>query len=180
MGIIATFRNIVWALFSIVIGYGFLAVFLPRKLLSLSLQLFSVNIGPARYCGLIFMITGSVINLKCYWDLIFTGKGTMDPLIPTEKLVASGFYQFIRNPVYAGLFLILFGEAIFFMSTVLLGYSLLWLLVLNLIVVFIEEPSLKRRFGKSYDEYHKFVPRWIPRLKSYCEDDQVRIRDPRL
>jgi len=178
MGIIATIRNITWALFSIVIGYGFLAVFLPRKLLSLNLQLFSVNIGPARYCGLIFMITGSVINLKCYWDLIFIGKGTMDPLMPTEKLVARGFYQFIRNPVYAGLFLILFGEAMLFMSTVLLGYSLLWLLVLNLIVVFIEEPSLKRRFGKSYDEYHKFVPRWIPRLKSYREDDQVRIRDP--
>ena len=101
MGIIATIRNITWALFSIVIGYGFLAVFLPRKLLSLNLQLFSVNIGPARYCGLIFMITGSVINLKCYWDLIFIGKGTMDPLMPTEKLVARGFYQFIRNPVYA-------------------------------------------------------------------------------
>ena len=66
MGKIETFRNIIWTLFNIVIGYGFLAVFLPRKLLSLNLQLFSVNIGVARYCGLIFMITGLVINLKCY------------------------------------------------------------------------------------------------------------------
>ena len=170
MGIIATFRNIIWTLFNIVIGYGFLAVFLPRRLLPLNLQLFSVNIGAARYCGLIFMITGLVINLKCYWDLIFIGKGTMDPLMPTEKIVARGFYQFMRNPVYVGLFLILFGEAVLFMSAVLLVYSLLCLLVLNLIVVFIEEPSLKRRFGDSYDEYLKSVPRWIPRLTAFRED----------
>jgi len=39
-----------------------------------------------------------------------------------------------------------------FKSTVLLIYSLLWLLVLNLIVVFIEEPRLRRRFGESYDK----------------------------
>ena len=77
----------------------------------------------------------------------------------------------MRNPVYVGLFLILFGEALLFKSTVLLVYSLLWLLVLNLIVVFIEEPSLRRRFGESYDEYLKSVPRWIPRLTSYREDN---------
>ena len=170
MGIIDTFRNIIWTLFAIVIGYGFLAVFLPRKLLSLNLQLFSVDIGSIKYCGLILIITGAVINLKCYWDLIFSGKGTPDPLISTEKLVVRGFYQFIRNPIYVGLFLILFGETILFMSTVLLGYSLLCLLVLNLIVVLIEEPRLRKKFGGSYDDYLKSVPRWVPRLTSHRED----------
>ncbi len=170
MGLIEIFRNIIWTLFVICIAYGLFAVLIPLRLLSLDFQLVAVDIGSVRYCGLIFMITGSVINLKCYWDLIFTGKGTMDPLMPTEKLVARGFYQFIRNPVYVGLFLILFGEAILFRSTVLLGYSLLWLLALNLIVVFIEEPSLRRKFGESYDEYLKSVPRWIPRLTSHREN----------
>ena len=84
--------------------------------------------------------------------------------MPTIKLVVRGLYQFMRNPIYVGLYLILFGEAILFMSAVLSVYSLLWLLALNLIVVFIEEPSLRRRFGDSYDEYIESVPRWIPRL----------------
>lgn len=167
------FFHIIWTLFNICIAYGLFAVFLPLKLLSLNWQLFSVNIGAARYGGLIFIIIGTVINLKCYWDLIFTGKGTPDPLMPTEKLVARGFYQFVRNPVYVGLFLILIGEALLFMSTVLLVYSLLWLLVLNLIVVFIEEPSLRRRFGESYDEYLGSVPRWTPRLTPYRENDSM-------
>jgi len=168
---IETFRNIIWTLLEIVIAYGLFAVFIPRELLSLNLQLFPVNIGSVRYCGLISMIIGTVINLKCYWDLIFSGKGTPDPLIPTGKLVSRGLYQFMRNPVYVGLFLILFGEAVLFMSAVLLIYSLLWLLVLNLIVVFIEEPSLKRRFGDSYDDYLESVPRWIPRLKVFLDDN---------
>jgi hypothetical protein len=120
------FFHIIWTLFGICIAYGLFAVFLPLKLLSLNLQLFSVNIGSTRYGGLIFIIIGTVINLKCYWDLIFTGKGTPDPLMPTEKLVARGLYQF---------------------------------------VVFIEEPSLRRGFGESYDEYLGSVPRWIPRLR---------------
>jgi protein-S-isoprenylcysteine O-methyltransferase Ste14 len=167
MGIIETFRNIIYTLFALCIAYGFFAVFLPRKLLSLNLQLFSVDIGSLRYCGLVIIIIGAVINLKCYWDLIFSGQGTPDPLIPTVKIVVRGLYQFMRNPIYVGLYLILFGEAILFMSAALLVYSLLWLLALNLIVVF----SLRRRFGESYDEYHKSVPRWIPRLTSYRKDN---------
>lgn len=171
MGLFETFRNIIWTLIAICFAYWFIAVFIPRELLSLNWQLFSVNIGAARYCGLIFIFIGAVINLKCYWDLIFTGKGTPDPLIPTKELVAKGFYQFVRNPVYVGLFLILSGEAILFKSAVLMGYAMLWLLILNLIVLFIEERSLKRRFGESYEQYCKAVPRWIPRLTPYRADE---------
>jgi len=171
MGTTETLGNIIWTIFVLPIAYGLIAVFIPRELLSLNLKLFAVDILSFKYCGLIFIIIGAVINLKCYWDLIFSGKGTPDPLMPTVKLVVRGLYQFMRNPVYVGLFLILFGEAILFMSAVLLIYSLLWLLVLNLIVVFIEEPSLRRRFGDPYDEYVESVPRWIPRLTAFRDDN---------
>ena len=121
MEIIDIFRNVIWTLAVLPIAYGLFAVFIPRELLSLNLQLFAVDIGSIRYCGLILIITGAVINLKSYWDLIFSGKGTPDPLIPTVKLVVRGLYQIMRNPIYVGLFLILSGEAILFMSAVLLG-----------------------------------------------------------
>lgn len=152
------------------LAYGIFVVFLPSKLLALNMHLFSLNIGPIRYVGLIFIIVGAVINLKCYWDLIFSGRGTPDPLIPTSVLVAKGLYQFVRNPVYVGFFLILFGESILFVSSLLLFYSFLWFLLLSLIVRFIEEPSLRQRFGKSYDEYLVSVPRWIPNLSALKRD----------
>jgi len=33
-----------------------------------------------------------------------------------------------------------------------------------LFVKFYEEPTLKRQFGRRYEEYLMKVPRWIPRL----------------
>ena len=170
MQLIKTFRNIIYTLVELCIAYGFIAVFIPMKLLSSNLKLFAVDISPFNHFGLGFIAFGVIINLKCYWDLIFTGLGTPDPLIPTEKLVVRGVYKYIRNPIYVGLFLILLGESIFLSSMVLLGYSFLWFLILSLIVIFIEEPSCHRRFGESYNDYIKSVPRWIPNLSSFRKE----------
>jgi protein-S-isoprenylcysteine O-methyltransferase Ste14 len=173
---IETFGSILYTILGICFDYGIFAVLIPNGLLSLEMQLFAVDHGSLiysglRFCGLIIIIIGAIINLKCYWDLIFFGEGTAFPLMPTEKLVSKGLYQFMRNPVCVGFFLILLGEAILFLSAALLLYSLLWLLVLNLFVVFKEEPNLKRKFGESYEKYLESVPRWIPRLISYREDN---------
>ena len=34
----------------------------------------------------------------------------------------------------------------------------------HVMVVHIEEPELRKRFGESYAEYCRSVPRWLPRL----------------
>jgi len=31
-------------------------------------------------------------------------------------------------------------------------------------VVYLEEPELRERFGKQYEDYCRRVPRWLPRL----------------
>ncbi len=36
---------------------------------------------------------------------------------------------------------------------------------LHLFTVLVEEPQLRKRFGKPYEEYCQTVPRWIPRFK---------------
>jgi protein-S-isoprenylcysteine O-methyltransferase Ste14 len=33
----------------------------------------------------------------------------------------------------------------------------------DLAVVFLEEPDLRRKFGSSYEDYRRAVPRWLPR-----------------
>jgi protein-S-isoprenylcysteine O-methyltransferase Ste14 len=35
---------------------------------------------------------------------------------------------------------------------------------LHAIVVFVEEPGLEKRFGASYMEYKRLVPRWLPQF----------------
>ena len=46
----------------------------------------------------------------------------------------------------------------------MLAFSIAWLALAHLFVLLYEEPTLERRFGASYDDYRRRVPRWIPRF----------------
>jgi protein-S-isoprenylcysteine O-methyltransferase Ste14 len=38
------------------------------------------------------------------------------------------------------------------------------LTIAHLFVVLYEEPTLRRQYGESYEEYVRTVPRWVPKL----------------
>jgi protein-S-isoprenylcysteine O-methyltransferase Ste14 len=40
------------------------------------------------------------------------------------------------------------------------------LLTAHTFVVLYEEPTLRRQFGDSYEEYRRNVPRWIPKFRA--------------
>lgn len=113
------------------------------------------------YIGTIAFLNGFVIMLLCIISFAIKGRGTLSPVDPTKKLVISGLYYFSRNPMYVGVILILIGEAIFFQSANLLVYLLSVLVGFNIFVIHIEEPRLKKDFGKEYDLYCQKVRRWI-------------------
>jgi protein-S-isoprenylcysteine O-methyltransferase Ste14 len=118
--------------------------------------------GLIQLFGLIPMTIGATIYFRCAWDFTFTGKGTPAPIDPPKELVAKGLYQYVRNPMYVGVLLILLGEAWFFGSSSLLGYAAIVFVCFHLFVLLYEEPALKRRFGESYRRYCGTTPRWIP------------------
>lgn len=66
--------------------------------------------------------------------------------------------------MYVGVILILLGECIIFESVIIFCFALGAGLVVNLFVVFYEEPTLHRKSGAPYEEYCKAVHRWIPRI----------------
>jgi protein-S-isoprenylcysteine O-methyltransferase Ste14 len=37
-----------------------------------------------------------------------------------------------------------------------------------------EEPNLEKKFGDEYREYKRNVPRWIPRLKPYTPESDLK------
>jgi protein-S-isoprenylcysteine O-methyltransferase Ste14 len=92
------------------------------------------------------------------------GKGTPIPIEPPTRLVVTGFYRYVRNPMYVGAILIVFAEVIYFSSFWLALYGVgLWALLHACMILF-EEPQLKRRFGADYERYLSEVPRWVPRV----------------
>lgn len=77
-----------------------------------------------------------------------------------SKLVQEGPYRYSRNPMYLGVLMAVFGQAIAFESISIALYGLLLFLIFHLVVVLVEEPHLKG-CRPGYDEYRSQVRRWF-------------------
>ena len=141
---------------------GTVAVYIPWRLLASedSPQPASWGFGLP---GALLMLLGASIYLWCAWDFTFAGHGTPAPIDAPKVLVVRGLYRFARNPMYIGVGLTLIGEALLFRSTQLGWYALFVLVAFHLFIVLYEEPTLRRKFGATYQGYCASVPRWIPR-----------------
>lgn len=113
--------------------------------------------------GLVATFVGVTILIWCIADFARVGRGTLAPVDPPKELVVRGPYRYVRNPMYVGVALVLAGESALFHSTSLLIYAGVWFLIVNLFVMLYEEPTLRARFGESYEQYRRSVGRWIPR-----------------
>jgi protein-S-isoprenylcysteine O-methyltransferase Ste14 len=113
--------------------------------------------------GLILIALGAAIYLWCAQDFARVGRGTPSPTDPPRELIVRGLYRFVRNPMYIGVLSVLLGEAVLFHSWALLLYSVGFITFFHLFVVLYEEPTLRGKFGSSYERYLSTVSRWLPR-----------------
>lgn len=106
------------------------------------------------------------------------GNRTRGPYPNTRSLVIAGPYCYVRNPMAV------FSLFFYMVDRVLLGgapmrvfiYLVLVFGVLTLWFKYFEERHLKKRFGWTYEEYCRNVPRWIPRLTRYS--GPVFVKNP--
>jgi protein-S-isoprenylcysteine O-methyltransferase Ste14 len=121
------------------------------------------ELGPARYAGLVPVVVGLAIILRCFADFVRRGRGTPAIYNPPRELVVAGLYRHVRNPQYVGVVLVVVGEALLTGRVVLFAYAALLAVGYHLFVSYYEEPTLGRLFGESYARYRGAVPRWLPR-----------------
>ena len=95
------------------------------------------------------------------------GKGTLAPWDPTSRLVVVGPYRHVRNPMISGVLAVVLGEAALFGSVPLLLWFGAVFAVNAIYFPLVEEPGLRKRFGKDYEAYSAAVPRWVPRLRPW-------------
>ncbi len=112
--------------------------------------------------GGILVALGSIVIYKTVALFTSYGNGTPAPYDPPKKIVVSGLYRYVRNPMVIGVFFVLMGETVFFKSYLILGWGLFFMMANLIYVPFFEEPELLNRFGDTYSEYKKNVPRWFP------------------
>jgi len=115
--------------------------------------------------SMLLLVPGCLIML---WPVMqfFRARGTPVPFNPPPKLITTGLYAFVRNPMLLGLFLLMLGLGVLFGSLSLIFiFTPLFILLNVLYLKAIEEKEMEKKFGEEYLEYKKKVPMFIPRLK---------------
>jgi len=117
--------------------------------------------------GFILIIVGEFFRL---WGVSYAGSETRTTgNVGGTYLVVSGAYSFVRNPLYVGNMLMYLGVGI--MSMALFPYlqiiAILFFFFQYTVIIKEEEAFLQSKYGKSYENYCEAVPKLIPSLKSY-------------
>ena len=145
---------------------GMVTVLIPALLIISGRLMPFPQYGVSRLLGLPLMMVGGGSLLWCIWEFYTTGKGTLAALDPPKKLVVSGLYQYVRNPMYVAVITTLLGETIYFGSAAILLEAGLFAIIVNVYIACYEEPTLRKQFGEEYEKYTQKVRRWMPCFRS--------------
>ena len=122
--------------------------------------------------GIILIFLGEFMRL---WGVSYAGAATRTREAGAPELVSNGPFAYIRNPLYIGNILIYVG------AVVLSGTWFPYLAVIVFLFFYIqytfiishEEAKLEILFKKSYIEYKKSVPRFIPKFIPYINKSNI-------
>ena len=125
----------------------------------------------AQLAGLFLLALGLGLFASSLRRFATEGEGTLAPWDPPRRLVVRGPYRYVRNPMISGVVFVLFGEALLLLSRAHLMWALIFLAANFVYIPLLEETGLRHRFGDSYKEYCRHVPRLIPRLRPWEPGD---------
>lgn len=157
------FNKILISFFYILTFGFFLMIFLPWFFINLNnyLGLPIIAIPWLKPFGIILIFIDIANYLYCQKLFLFIGKRTPVVTENSHKLLNTGLYKYSRNPIYIGHLLMLLGIFFFFGHFLLLIYTLTMFIIFNIIVIYYEEPHLKKSLDKEYESYLQKVPRWL-------------------
>lgn len=160
----ATFKSILFTIFI----PGTVAFFFPYFLILFFPDRYDISI--ISYFGYIIFLLGvifyflsvlSFINLGGTPQIYFMKKIEKVFGLEPNQLAQNGIYNFSRNPMYSGVALTTFGVGLILQSPIIVMWAMTFFGLTNLVVIFIEEPHLKTKYGENYEAYYQKTPRWI-------------------
>ena len=84
-----------------------------------------------------------------------------NPITQTNKLITTGIYKYIRNPMYLALVIFQIGLGISLSFLHISLMSIFTIITLHYFVIKREETYLKKLFGVDYESYKTKSKRWI-------------------
>lgn len=112
--------------------------------------------------GAVLGAAGAAMVILCVALFVVRGHGTPAIFDAPRRFVAVGPYRYVRNPMYLGAVALFTGFGLYTRSVAVLVFTVLWFLLIHTVVLLIEEPGLRTRFGQPYEDYCRRVRRWMP------------------
>ncbi|MEN8185213.1 MAG: isoprenylcysteine carboxylmethyltransferase family protein, partial [Myxococcota bacterium] len=103
--------------------------------------------------------------VACLHSFSRHGRGTPLPADAPRHLVTGGLFRLARNPIMSAELLVIWAIALYVGSLGVALYALAITAAAHFMVVHIEEPELRKRFGETYAEYCRNTPRWLPSIR---------------
>jgi protein-S-isoprenylcysteine O-methyltransferase Ste14 len=113
--------------------------------------------------GVLLIVAGAAVLVNAFVRFAWEGRGTPAPVAPTEELVITGPYRWVRNPMYLAVLAAIIGQALLLRQVTLLIYAAVMATAFLSFVKLYEERVLSARYGEAYRRYQEAVPGWIPR-----------------
>ncbi|MDQ5887781.1 MAG: isoprenylcysteine carboxylmethyltransferase family protein [Neisseriaceae bacterium] len=112
--------------------------------------------------GLLLAGCGAMLDLGGLLHFL-RARTTINPLKPASSrvLVTNGIYRVSRNPMYAGMLLMLGGWAAYLANPLALAGLPLFVASVTRLQIVPEERILLRLFGQTYADYCRQVRRWL-------------------
>lgn len=96
--------------------------------------------------------------------------------VGASRLVVSGPFSYVRNPLYVGNMLLYTGFGVMANLPWLIVITFAWFVFQYAMIVSREEEFLEGKFGPEYDAYRRAVPKFLPRLTPYERGRNVAIQ----
>ncbi|MDG4861889.1 isoprenylcysteine carboxylmethyltransferase family protein, partial [Streptomyces sp. T-3] len=120
-----------------------------------------------RVVGWAVLVGSAALLIHSFVRFVVQGLGTPAPVAPTEHLVITGAYRYVRNPMYVAVVALVLAQGMVLSRPLLLGYGgLAWAVMATFVRIY-EEPTLGRQFGAEYEAYRGAVRGWLPGLRGY-------------
>lgn len=159
--------SIFGSLFFLIVAPGTVAGYIPRLISGWHIAPPLFGFPALRIAGIVLILAGLPVLLDSFARFALQGLGTPAPVFPTQHLVVTGLFRYVRNPMYIAVASVILGQGLLFASVPLLKYGAAVAIGFHLFVLLYEEPTLRRAFGPEYDQFCANVPRWLPRLRPW-------------
>jgi len=113
------------------------------------------------------LMVPAIVGLSAVQEFVMRGGGTPVPFDPPQRLVVTGPYAYVRNPMQLSAVVLLALLGLFLRNPWVAAAGVMAHFYSTGIAGWDEDEDLRRRFGDNWLAYARDVRAWVPRLRPW-------------